>query len=64
VLDEHRHVQALEQQRRYAPAQNWTLNPNGTITIDGGCLDITGAKPNCGPATAAPTGNGNPRTAH
>ena len=27
----------------YAPAQNWTLNANGTITIDGGCLDITGA---------------------
>jgi hypothetical protein len=24
-------------------AQNWTLNTNGTITIDGGCLDITGA---------------------
>jgi hypothetical protein len=23
-------------------AQNWTLNTNGTITIDGGCLDITG----------------------
>ena len=28
----------------YAPAQNWTVNTNGTITIDGGCLDITGAK--------------------
>ena len=27
----------------YAPAQNWTVNTNGTITIDGGCLDITGA---------------------
>jgi hypothetical protein len=27
----------------YAPAQNWTVNANGTITIDGGCLDITGA---------------------
>jgi ricin-type beta-trefoil lectin protein/glycosyl hydrolase family 95 len=26
-----------------APAQNWTVNTNGTITIDGGCLDITGA---------------------
>ena len=27
----------------FAPAQNWTVNANGTITIDGGCLDITGA---------------------
>ncbi len=27
----------------YAPAQNWTVNSNGTITIDGGCMDITGA---------------------
>jgi hypothetical protein len=27
----------------FAPAQNWTVNTNGTITIDGGCLDITGA---------------------
>jgi len=27
----------------FAPAQNWTVNSNGTITIDGGCLDITGA---------------------
>ena len=25
-------------------AQNWTVNSNGTLTIDGGCLDITGAK--------------------
>jgi non-reducing end alpha-L-arabinofuranosidase len=25
-------------------AQNWTVNANGTITIDGGGLDITGAK--------------------
>jgi len=24
-------------------AQNWTLNSNGTVTIDGGCMDITGA---------------------
>jgi non-reducing end alpha-L-arabinofuranosidase len=24
-------------------AQNWTVNTNGTLTIDGGCLDITGA---------------------
>jgi hypothetical protein len=23
-------------------AQNWTVNSNGTITIDGGCLDLTG----------------------
>src|SRR5215467_11278716 len=23
-------------------AQSWTINSNGTITIDGGCLDITG----------------------
>ena len=27
----------------FTPAQNWTVNANGTITIDGGCLDITGA---------------------
>jgi hypothetical protein len=27
-----------------AGAQNWTVNSNGTLTIDGGCLDITGAK--------------------
>ena len=27
----------------YAPAQDWTVNGNGTITIDGGCMDITGA---------------------
>jgi hypothetical protein len=25
-------------------AQNWTVASNGTIQIDGGCLDITGAK--------------------
>jgi hypothetical protein len=24
-------------------AQNWTVNTNGTLTIDGGCMDITGA---------------------
>jgi non-reducing end alpha-L-arabinofuranosidase len=24
-------------------AQNWTVNSNGTLTIDGGCLDITNA---------------------
>ncbi len=26
-----------------AGAQNWTVNSNGTLTIDGGCMDITGA---------------------
>ena len=26
----------------FAAAQSWTVNSNGTITIDGGCLDITG----------------------
>jgi hypothetical protein len=26
----------------FAAAQSWTINSNGTITIDGGCLDITG----------------------
>jgi hypothetical protein len=26
----------------FAAAQNWTVNSNGTITINGGCLDITG----------------------
>ena len=25
-------------------AQNWTVNSNGTLTIDGGCMDITGAQ--------------------
>jgi hypothetical protein len=25
-------------------AQNWTVNSNGTLTIDGGCMDITGAR--------------------
>jgi hypothetical protein len=24
-------------------AQSWTVNSNGTLTIDGGCMDITGA---------------------
>jgi hypothetical protein len=24
-------------------AQDWTVNSNGTLTIDGGCMDITGA---------------------
>jgi hypothetical protein len=24
-------------------AQNWTVNSNGTLTLDGGCMDITGA---------------------
>jgi hypothetical protein len=32
----------------FAPAQNWTVNSNGTLTIDGGCLDITGANFNNG----------------
>ncbi|HEY0933050.1 MAG TPA: arabinofuranosidase catalytic domain-containing protein [Trebonia sp.] len=27
----------------YAPAQNWTLNSNGSLTIGGSCMDITGA---------------------
>jgi non-reducing end alpha-L-arabinofuranosidase len=27
----------------FTPAQNWTIATNGTIQIDGGCLDITGA---------------------
>jgi hypothetical protein len=31
-----------------AAAQNWTVNSNGTLTIDGGCLDITGANFNNG----------------
>jgi hypothetical protein len=26
-----------------AGAQNWTVNSNGTLTIDGGCMDITNA---------------------
>ena len=26
-----------------AAAQSWTVNSNGTLTIDGGCMDITGA---------------------
>jgi hypothetical protein len=26
-----------------AAAQNWTVNSNGTLTIDGGCMDITNA---------------------
>ena len=25
-------------------AQNWTIDSNGTLTIAGGCMDITGAK--------------------
>jgi hypothetical protein len=29
-----------------AAAQNWTVNSNGTLTIDGGCMDITGANYN------------------
>ncbi len=27
----------------YAPAQNWTVNSNGSLEIDGSCMDITGA---------------------
>ncbi len=30
----------------FTPAQNWTVNSNGTLTIDGGCMDITGANYN------------------
>jgi hypothetical protein len=26
----------------YTPAQNWTLAGNGSLQIDGGCMDITG----------------------
>jgi hypothetical protein len=25
-------------------AQNWTVASNGTLQIDGGCMDVTGAK--------------------
>ncbi|HUZ22838.1 MAG TPA: ricin-type beta-trefoil lectin domain protein, partial [Streptosporangiaceae bacterium] len=34
----------------YAPAQNWTLNSNGSISINGtsSCIDITGANYNNG----------------
>jgi hypothetical protein len=42
----------------YAPAQNWTVNTNGTITIDGGCLDITGANYNNGTLVELWTCNG------
>jgi hypothetical protein len=42
----------------YAPAQNWTVNANGTITIDGGCLDITGANYNNGTLVELWTCNG------
>jgi hypothetical protein len=42
----------------YAPAQNWTVNANGTITIDGGCLDITGANYNNGTLAELWTCNG------
>jgi hypothetical protein len=27
----------------FAPAQSWRVASNGTLTIDGGCMDITGA---------------------
>jgi non-reducing end alpha-L-arabinofuranosidase len=42
----------------FAPAQNWTVNSNGTITIDGGCLDITGANFNNGTLVELWTCNG------
>ena len=42
----------------YAPAQNWTVNANGTITIAGGCLDITGANYNNGTLVELWTCNG------
>jgi non-reducing end alpha-L-arabinofuranosidase len=32
----------------YAPAQNWTVNSNGSLSIDGACMDITGANYNNG----------------
>ncbi len=32
----------------YGPAQNWTVNSNGTLTIGGKCMDITGANYNNG----------------
>ena len=47
-----------------AAAQNWTIESNGTIGINGSCLDITGGSTptarssRSGPATAAPTSNG------
>ena len=41
-----------------ASAQNWTVNSNGTITIDGGCLDITGANFNNGTLVELWTCNG------
>jgi non-reducing end alpha-L-arabinofuranosidase len=42
----------------FAPAQNWTVNSNGTLTIDGGCLDITGANFNNGTLVELWTCNG------
>jgi hypothetical protein len=41
-----------------ASAQNWTVNANGTLTIDGGCLDITGANFNNGTLVELWTCNG------
>jgi hypothetical protein len=41
-----------------ASAQNWTVNANGTVTIDGGCLDITGANFNNGTLVELWTCNG------
>jgi non-reducing end alpha-L-arabinofuranosidase len=42
----------------FAAAQNWTVNSNGTLTIDGGCLDITGANFNNGTLVELWTCNG------
>jgi hypothetical protein len=42
----------------YAPAQNWTVNSNGTLTIDGGCMDITGANYSSGTLIELWTCNG------
>ena len=41
-----------------AAAQNWTVNSNGTLTIDGGCMDITGANYNNGTLVELWTCNG------
>src|SRR3984957_12002601 len=39
-------------------AQNWTVNSNGTLTIDGGCMDITGASTSNGTLIELWTCNG------
>jgi non-reducing end alpha-L-arabinofuranosidase len=41
-----------------AAAQNWTVNSNGTLTIDGGCMDITGASNSNGTLVELWTCNG------